>query len=438
MIYPTSRAIFIAAAGAPVALVCGLLLSSLWPAAALWSLGVALLVALDARLGASQADLKVTVDPPPQIALGGAPGVLTVALAFAGQKSPREVDIAVGANALLTVKPERQVLPVTDGEAAGDFAIGAVRRGEGRIEQVWLRWTGPLGLAFRQRDFTVEAKTLATPNIAGVREEAIRLFSRTAPVGEKLQIDSGDGSEYRALHEFQQGMDPRSIDWTQSARHRTLLAKEYNADRNNPVYLVLDTGRLMCEPVAGQPKIDRALNAALLLAYACLKAGDRIGLFAFDARPRLFSKATSGPRAFPELQRSASAVDYSTEETNFTLGLASLNGSLDRRALVVIFTDFADSTGAELMLENVGRILRRHLVMFVVFRDEELESLAAAEPLSGDDVSRAVIAEAMLRERQVVLARLRRMGAEIVEAPVERLGPSLIARYLELKRKDRL
>jgi uncharacterized protein (DUF58 family) len=393
---------------------------------------------VDAALGASRGKLAVRAEPPAQIALGGAPGELEIDLDFTGRLKPRRAEIAVSTNPLIRVLPERSSGPVSEGHASAGFRLEAIRRGTGQVEKLWVRWTGPTGLAFKQREVVVESPTLVTPNIAGAKEEAVQLFSRTAPMGEKVQIETGDGSEYRSLREFQEGMDTRTIDWTQSARHRTLLAKEYRADRNHPVYLVMDTGRLMCEPVAGQPKIDRALNAALVMAYACLKVGDRIGLFAFDARPRMFSKALAGPRAFTVLQQAAASLDYSTEETNYTLGLTSLNGHLDRRALVVIFTDFADATGAEMMLENISRIVRRHLVMFVVFRDEELETLAQAEPVSGDDVSRAVVAEALLRERQVVLARLRRMGAEIVEASVDRLGPHLIARYLELKNRDRL
>jgi uncharacterized protein (DUF58 family) len=228
------------------------------------------------------------------------------------------------------------------------------------------------------------------------------------------------------------------VDWKQSARHRILLAQEYRSERNHPVILALDTGRLMSEPLAGSPKIDRALNAALLLGYVSLKVGDRIGLFAFDARPRLFSHPTGGLKAFPTLQRMASKIDYSSEETNFTLGLTTLGGALDRRALIVVFTDFADPIGAELMLENVSRLAQKHLMLFVMFQDDELEALARAEPMTPLDVSRAVIADTLLKDRQVVITRLRRMGVDVLEATLDQLGPALIARYLELKRKDRL
>ena len=128
-------------------------------------------------------------------------------------------------------------------------------------------------------------------------------------------------------------------------------------------------------------------------------------------------------------------MDYSTEETNFTLGLTALAGRLDRRALVVVFTDFADATSAELMVENVARLMRTHLVLFVVFRDEELESLVTRAPETADDVSRAVIAERLSKQREAVIARLKRLGAQIVDAPADGLGPALLNGYLDVKRR---
>jgi uncharacterized protein (DUF58 family) len=90
------------------------------------------------------------------------------------------------------------------------------------------------------------------------------------------------------------------------------------------------------------------------------------------------------------------------------------------------------------MLDNVARLLAQHLVIFVVMRDDELEDLVRVRPAAADDVSRAVVASALLRERDLVVARLRRLGVQVVEAPADRIGPALIDRYLDLKRRDLL
>jgi uncharacterized protein (DUF58 family) len=295
-----------------------------------------------------------------------------------------------------------------------------------------------MGLAWKQRSERLDRAVPVLPDLEGVREEALRLFARDAVHGMKVERERGDGTEFDNLVEFMPGMDRRAVDWKRSAAHGKLLAKQFRTERNHPVVLALDTGRLMSAPLDGLPRIDRALNAALLLAYVGLKLGDRVGLFAFDARPRLSTGTVWGPNAFALLQRRAASLDYSEDEANFTLALTELGGELKRRTLVVVFTDFADTIGAELMVENIGRLARKHLVLFVVLRDAELERMAEAEPRIPGDVSRAVVAGGLMRERELVLERLRRLGVQVLDAPLNRLGPSLLNGYLDVRRRELL
>ena len=434
MIYPTRRAILLMAIGAPVALLIGLVSPGYWAVGGGWVVLVLGLSLLDAFIGPSRASAVLSLDTPGVLGIAGK-GLMTVRAAFE-RSAPSTGEIAIETNARLSLQPDRLTARFVGRDAAATVDLTPLRRGEGEIQTLWLRWRGPLGLVWKQIRESPGRKIPITPNIQAIKDEAIRMFSREAMFGIKSQLETGDGSEFHALRELVGGMDPRTIDWKQSAKHSKLLAKEFRTERNHPVIFAIDTGRLMCDPLLGVPRVDRALNAALLLAYVSLKLGDRAGLFGFDAKPRLFSGVLSGAGAFPMLQRVAARLDYSIEETNYTLGLTQLGSALERRSLVVVFTDFADSTSAELMLENVARLLRKHLVLFVVLRDEELQSIALREPKTADDVSRAVTAEALMREREVVATRLRRLGAHLVDAPAERLGPELISAYLDLKRRD--
>ena len=437
MIYPTRRAILIALAGAPVALAVGVLAPGLWLIGAGWALLALLLFGLDAALGADRRRVEASIEPPVTLAVGAEAQALA-RVRFAHGPAPRRVELRLETGERILAHPARGAASVQAGAAEALFRLEPIRRGAGEIQRLWLRWTGPLGLAWKQTSEPIGHTAPILLDIGAVKQEAIRLFARDAPFGAKSQLETGEGSEYHALRDFQAGMDSRTVDWRRSARHGMLLAKEYRTERNHHIVFAVDAGRLMSQPLAGLPRIDRALNGALMLAYVALKMGDRVGLYSFDERPRLSTGVVSGVAAFPLLQRQAASVDYSTAETNFTLGLTQLAARLQRRSLVVVFTDFADATSAELMVENLGRLLSRHLVLFVAFRDEELETLVRAEPVSPDDVSRAVIAHTLLREREVVISRLRRLGVQVLEAPAERLGPELLNAYLELKRKDLL
>ncbi len=435
-IYPTRRAVLLTALGAPIGVLLGLIAPGLWLVGIAWVAMALGLVLADAGLGADRRRLEVIVTTPAALGIGGL-GQVGVALAFAAA-APRAAELALATDPRLAAAPDRITLEVRGGRGEAAFDLRPVRRGEGRLLTLFVRWRGPLGLVWKQRVEPLDRVVAVTPNIRAIQDEALRLFSRDALFGQKAQVALGEGSEYHALKEFAPGHDRGAVDWKQSARHGKLLVKEFRTERNHQLVFALDTGRLMSEPLDGQPRLDRGLNAALLLAYVGLKMGDRVALFGFDARPHLMSGSVAGTGAFGLLQRQAARLDYSANETNYTLGLTTLAGALKRRSLVVVFTDFADATSAELMIENLGRLTKRHLVLFVTFRDEELEAMVRAEPLTAEDVSRAVIAASFIRERQLVLERLRRLGVEILDASVGALGPALLNRYLDLKRRDLL
>lgn len=431
-IYPSWRGVGLAAAGAPVVVGASFAGGGGWWVTSLgWVGACCVLLALDALMGPA---VDAALAAPGVLEAGGRPG--TAEVTVSARSHPR-IELALETGPLIDVEPARQTVEAGAGQAR--FELVPRRRGRSGIEALHLRWPGPLGLVWKQRVLPVGQTVDVLPNVSAVREEAMRLFSRTRDSGAVVHRERTSSMEVHALREFQAGDDRRAISWRQSARHRALLVRDTRAERNRTITFAFDTGRLMCEPLGnGLPRIDHAINAALLMAYVGLKVGDRVGLFAFDAHPRVLSAAAIGIDAFGPLQRTAAAIDYTNEETNFTLGLSQLASRLKTRALVVLFTEVSDTTGARLMIESIGRLLERHVVLFVTFHDEELETLVRAEPQEAADVSSAVVAGGLLREREVVLGRMRRLGIDVLDVPARAAGPALLRRYLDLKREDRL
>jgi uncharacterized protein (DUF58 family) len=324
--------------------------------------------------------------------------------------------------------------PLSGSEWQAAALYRPVRRGTGMVETLWLRWTGPLGLGARQIIKPVGWQVRVRPNVADVRSPALQTFLRDSQFGLIARRMRGEGTQFEALAEYRPGMDRRRIDWKASARHMHLFAKEYETERNNQIVFAIDCGQAMCEPVDGMPRIDRAVSAALATAYVALKSGDRAALFGFAARPDAMSPFVSSTREFHRLQQAAASLEYQAQEPNFTLAMATLTAKLQRRSLIVVFSDFTDPTSAELMTEAVGRLASRHLVLFVTLEDEELQGMANAEPGDMQTLAMAVTADSLLRQRELVKLRLRQMGADVLEAPHARIGTRLIDAYLAIKR----
>lgn len=430
---PTGRAALLVAAAAPVALLVAVLAPAKWALAPLVGTLVLALIVFDALAAGSLKTIRI--DHPADLEVG-AEGPIGIAAGFsAGLRG--QVDCALASDARLF--PGGRMLARLDrrdaGTWTGQVAVTPQRRGTGALEEVWLRWTGPLGLGARQARQALDRAVRVWPNLAPVRSPALQAFLRHSEMGLIARRIRGEGTMFEALAEYQPGMDKRRIDWKSSARHAHLYAKEYEAERNNQIVFAFDCGQAMCEPVGGQPRIDRAVTAALTTAYAALKGGDKVALFGFAARPELFTPFATDAREFHRLQVAAAGLDYHSQEPNFTLALATLAGQLKRRSLIVVFSDFTDPTSAELMIESIGRLTARHLVLFVAMADEELETIAQTAP---DDVSRlamAVSADGLLRQRALVLSRLRQIGAQVIEAPHAQIGTRLLDRYLSIKRR---
>ena len=436
MIYPTRMAVLAAGAGVPVTLVVAAAMPGLWYAGIAWPVAVLLLALTDALLAPRHGEAAVAA---PATAYVGETVDSTVTVTLKGPRLPAEAEVALAANALIALDDDgRLLIPLEEGRGAALLPLTMARRGTGRLEELWLRWRGPLRLAWQQRRIELGATLLVLPDVRPVHDKGAQVFQRHALQGLIAQINRGDGTDFDALVEYRSGMDRRAIDWKQSARHRKLHAKEYRTERNNQIVFAIDGGRQMSEPVAGLPRVDRAVSAMLLAGWVALKLGDRVALHAFDSRPRIAGGLISGSAAFPELQRLAANIDYSAEETNYTFALTTLATRLSRRSMIVLFTEFTDLASADFMVRAAKRMVETHLLLVVVLRDEELETIADALPERPEDVTRAVTAAALIRDRRLVLTRLQHLGVHVIESEYDKVGERLVAGYIDLKRRNLL
>lgn len=428
---PTARAAGLLALAAPVALVIGATRPEAWIAAPVFGLLVLALIVVDALLAGRLGDLNLAVPGDVEV---GAPFEVTAALDLSGVRASR-VELALECDPRLAPGGRASLpLELRDTRWRGALTLQASRRGTGRIAGTWLRWTGPLGLGARQFRGDLGQEVRVWPNIAAVRSPALQTFLKDAQFGLIARRIRGEGTQFESLAEYQPGMDRRRIDWKSSARHVHLYAKEYETERNNQIVFAFDCGQTMCEPIQGMPRLDRAVSAALATSYVALKGGDRVSLFGFAARPEVTTPFVTASRDFFRLQRAAAGLEYRSEEPNFTLALATLAARLQRRSLIVVFSDFTDPTSAQLMIESIGRLVSRHVVLFVTMADDELEAISGAAPDDLETLSMAVSADTLLRQRALVTKKLQQLGVDVVEAPYHTIGTRLIDAYLEIKR----
>lgn len=437
MIRPTRRAVLLFALLLPVPWLIVVFNQGLWPFAFDASALVLIVLATDALLAypRRRLDAELTL---PDAAFVGEPMPAALVLRTGARRLPQRFEVLFDLSGDAQPVLARNPFSVDGTASRADVEIVPKRRGMLHADAVWVRWRGPLGFVEQTRTFAVARSVKVFPSIHASRTAAFELATRDAILGLKVQMQKGEGSEFEALRDYSPGMDVRFVDWKHSARHRKLVTKEFRTERNHPVVLAFDTGHLMREPIDGLARLDHGINAGLLLAWLALRSGDLVGTYSFDARPGRFVTPARGVARFRNLQQLSAELAYSTDETNFTLGLTSLYAQLDRRTLIVLFTDFVDTVTAELLVENTQRLTRRHLVVFVTLRDPLLASVFDAVPDSVRRMASTVVSYDLMRDRSVVLERLQRSGVQCLDVPAARLSMSLINRYLLIKQRGML
>jgi uncharacterized protein (DUF58 family) len=434
MIRPTRRAVLAFAVGVPLALLLVSYDAALWPLSFDCGVLVLIVIGTDALLVFPKRRLRVAVATPERLYIGEH-GHAAVTLAGARPQRATRFELCLEQRGDLDRAGIVTATLPPGGETRVDLPVVPRLRGRVRIDRLWLRWRGPLGLVQVTTTVPLDRTIDVLPNVRGVQGAALQFFTQEAIYGVKVQRQRGEGTEYDALRDYAPGLDSRFIDWKHSARHNKLLCKEFKTERNHEVILAFDTGYLMREPVAGLSRLDHAINAGLLLAWISLQGGDLVGTFGFDASVRQFLRPIRGIGSFSRIQQATAELAYRSEETNYTLGLAELSARLKRRALVILFTDFVDTVTAELLIESMQRIAARHAVIFVGLRDEFLQSVADAAPGSIDAVAQAVVAFDFLRDRSIVFERLDRLGIHCLDATTRGLPAGLINRYLMIKQR---
>lgn len=403
-----------------------------------WLLGVVLLcfaIGYDVAFGARPRDLAIHFRAAKECFVGR---TWVVRGSFVDAKK-RARRLFVGFDVSNTLAaPEPHFVEIAAADASDvDFEFVAKRRGPARLRACWIRYAGPCGLIQTTELRELRLGGSIVPDVRRARDEALAFLSSPAfEATERRSRWIGHGTQFHALREFFVGADTRLIDWKSSARHRKLLMREFHEERNHQIVLAIDTGRLMDEPIDGVPRLDRAVVAALSLAVVALRSSDRVGLYGFDSKARAYVEPAAGRRAWHGLRRATADLEYSTVETNFTLGITELSTRLKRRSLVVVFTDFVDSVTAELMVEHVSRLARKHVVIFVALADPLLHQLRAAEPTALSTVHEAIVADDLLRDRSIVLRTLERAGVHVIDARWQAVSLRLLDSYLAIRRRE--
>lgn len=174
---------------------------------------------------------------------------------------------------------------------------------------------------------------------------AIKKLADTLSYGTDRSRFLGAGIEYVQSRPYQYGDPVRSIDWRVTARTGTVFVKEYDAPKQMPCYLLIDTSASMTISSVETSKYAVALHLAGGLALACLDRVSPVGVLGVGESELRVRPSLSKDRIMQWLLR-LRRFRYD-ERTTLAGRLSQLMGSLGSRALVIAITDLHDDRAVE-------------------------------------------------------------------------------------------
>jgi len=333
----------------------------------------------------------------------------------------------------LTAYPreEATVAMVVRPRERGDFALG----------KIFLRYRGALALVERWAVADTEQRIRIYPAVerASSSTDLYLMRARQIELQKRRLRMKGIGRDFESLREFQRGDELRNISWTATARRAKLITRQFTTERSQQVWVVLDAGRLSrtafhlkAEDVV-VTQLDQAAAAAVMLAQVIGGSGDKFALLTYGRGVQQQLPPGNGPAHLRMMIDLLSQTRSERSEANHLNAVARLKQLQRRRGLILWVTEMTDSMGRPEVVAAAVELVRRHLVVLVLLKHPELDTLAADEPKTVEGMFARQAAQEILDRRMEAVSKLRQQGVLVVETTPGELGVAAINKYLEVK-----
>ena len=322
-------------------------------------------------------------------------------------------------------------------ESEVHYTVTPSRRGASEMPEVHLRFPTRLGLWTRQQVRPLKTPLRIYPDVRAVyRYELLARRNRLGEMGVRIMRMPGQGREFERLREYRHGDEIRRVDWKATSRHRQLISREFNVERNQSLVIMVDCGRFMRNEAGGVSFLDLALNSAIMLSHIALGQGDNVSMLAFSEKIERYVRPVRGKPGIQQILRSAYDLQASTAVSDYSLAFEYLTRVQRKRALVVLITFVTD----ELQWRVIGECLRRrslpYLPLCVLLQDSGLRLMADEIPESDLGAYRTAAAAEILSGQAREAALLRESGVLLIDTPPELLTERLINGYLGAKSRN--
>lgn len=315
-----------------------------------------------------------------------------------------------------------------------NYSLKPLKRGEYIFGYVNTLVTGQLGLVYR-RFRTCNNQTVAVyPSFVQMRRfELMAVSNRLTEIGIKKIRKVGTSAEFEHIRTYVQGDDPRKVNWQATARRGDLMVNNYQDERSQQVYCLIDKGRVMKMPFEGMSLLDYAINASLVLLNTAMIKGDKAGLITFSNQISNIVPAERRPTQMNKIMEVLYNQRTFYKESDYEILYATARLKITQRSLLILFTNFETIEGLKHQMFFLRKLATQHLLVVVIFENTEINSLLETSPKTLEDIYIKTIAEKFKLDKRLLVRELEQFGIHSILTTPGNLTVNIINKYLELK-----
>lgn len=304
-------------------------------------------------------------------------------------------------------------------------------RGDYEIEKLYFRYTSFLGLWEKQTTVILKNSIKVIPDLNETKQYLANAQQFLQYEGVKIRRHQSGVGEFAKIRNFVVGDDPRKINWRQTAKLQEVMTNEYEPEHGKYITLLIDCGRMMGAELTKGNRLERALEASLMVAAAALQRGDYVAVLAFSKNVKVYIPPAKGMAHLQTILHSIYNVKVDATESNYPSVLTFLQTVLRKRTMLLLFSDVRTLLYEESALWHLQRLRQRHLFLLIGIEDKTLISRASEEPT---DVQRAMVKS--MAQGQMLFKKREKMkwekgGLRMMEAPEEKLATAAVSYYIE-------
>ncbi len=315
-----------------------------------------------------------------------------------------------------------------------NYELRPTERGEYSFGNLNVYISSPLRLISRRFQFNKNQMVPVYPSYIQLRKYDLIAFSNNLfQYGIKKIRRIGHSMEFEQIKEYVAGDDIRTLNWKATAKKNALMVNQFQDEKSQSVYMVIDKGRVMRMPFNGLSLLDYAINATLVLSNVILKKQDKAGMFAFSKKVenRVFAEKRSSQ--MQKILETLYNIKTDFFESDYSRLYVDVKKNITQRSLIILYTNFETLDGLHRQLPYLKGIAKNHLLVIVFFNNTELNDLINKKTETVQEVYDKVIAEKFMFEKRLIVNELKKYGIYSVLTQPENLTLDTINKYLEIK-----